>query len=61
MRCGNEYLFQTLAQANIDVMNGYGVKKIIAICPHGYNALKKDYRTSAAILKCITTRRSSRN
>ena len=43
MRCGNEYLFQTLAQANIDVMNSYGVKKIIAICPHGYNALKKDY------------------
>ncbi len=43
MRCGNEYLFQTLAQANIDVMNGYGVKKIIAICPHGFNALKKDY------------------
>lgn len=43
MRCGNEYLFQSLAQANIDVMNGYGVKKIIAICPHGYNTLKKDY------------------
>ncbi|MDP2853605.1 MAG: heterodisulfide reductase-related iron-sulfur binding cluster [Smithellaceae bacterium] len=43
MRAGNEYLFQTLAQTNIDVMNGYGVKKIIAICPHGYNALKKDY------------------
>jgi Fe-S oxidoreductase len=43
MRGGNEYLFQTQAQANITVMNGYGVKKIIAICPHGYNALKKDY------------------
>jgi len=43
MRAGNEYLFQSLAQANIDVMNGYGVKKIITICPHGYNALKKDY------------------
>jgi len=43
MRCGNEYLFQALAQANIDIMNGYGVKKIIAICPHGYNCLKKDY------------------
>ncbi len=43
MRAGNEYLFQTLAQTNIDLMNGYGVKKIIAICPHGYNALKKDY------------------
>ena len=43
MRAGNEYLFQTLAQTNIDIMNGYGVKKIIAICPHGYNCLKKDY------------------
>jgi Fe-S oxidoreductase/nitrate reductase gamma subunit len=43
MRGGNEYLFQTLAQTNIAVMNGYGVKKIITTCPHGYNALKKDY------------------
>jgi Fe-S oxidoreductase/nitrate reductase gamma subunit len=43
MRGGNEYLFQLLAQANIAVMNGYGVKKIITACPHGYNALKKDY------------------
>jgi Fe-S oxidoreductase/nitrate reductase gamma subunit len=43
MRGGNEYLFQSQAQANIEVMNGYGVKKIITTCPHGYNALKKDY------------------
>jgi Fe-S oxidoreductase/nitrate reductase gamma subunit len=43
MRGGNEYLFQAQAQANIEIMNGYGVKKIIATCPHGYNALKKDY------------------
>ena len=43
MRGGNEYLYQTLAQANIDVMKRYNVKKIIATCPHGYNALKKDY------------------
>jgi len=43
MRGGNEYLFQALAQANSAVMNGYGVKKIITTCPHGYNALKKDY------------------
>jgi len=43
MRGGNEYLYQTLAQANIDVMKGYGVKKIICTCPHGYNAIKKDY------------------
>jgi len=43
MRGGNEYLSQTLAQMNIDVMNGYGVKKIICTCPHGYNTIKKDY------------------
>ncbi|MBN1383180.1 MAG: (Fe-S)-binding protein [Deltaproteobacteria bacterium] len=43
MRGGNEYLYQTLAQMNIEAMNGYGVKKIITTCPHGYNALKKDY------------------
>jgi len=43
MRGGNEYLYQTMAQANIEVMNGYGVKKVICSCPHGYNALKKDY------------------
>lgn len=43
MRGGNEYLYQTLAQANIEVMKGYNVKKIIATCPHGYNALKTDY------------------
>ncbi len=43
MRGGNEYLYQAMAQANIETMNGYGVKKIITACPHGYNALKKDY------------------
>jgi Fe-S oxidoreductase/nitrate reductase gamma subunit len=43
MRGGNEYLSQTLMQTNIEIMNGYGVKKIISTCPHGYNTLKKDY------------------
>ncbi|MEN6318814.1 MAG: heterodisulfide reductase-related iron-sulfur binding cluster [Syntrophaceae bacterium] len=43
MRGGNEYLSQALLQTNIEVMNGYGVKKIICTCPHGYNTLKKDY------------------
>jgi Fe-S oxidoreductase/nitrate reductase gamma subunit len=43
MRGGNEYLSQTLMQTNIEIMNGYGVKKVICTCPHGYNSLKKDY------------------
>jgi Fe-S oxidoreductase len=43
MRGGNEYLSQALMQANIEIMNGYGVKKIVCTCPHGYNTFKKDY------------------
>ena len=42
-RLGNEYLYQTLAQMNIESFNNYGVKKIITVCPHGYNALKNEY------------------
>ncbi len=42
-RAGNEYLFSILAQMNIETMKGYGVKKIIASCPHCYNTLKNEY------------------
>ena len=43
-KLGNEYLYQTLAMENIETMNGYGVKNIVIMCPHGYNTLKKDYQ-----------------
>jgi len=42
-RIGNEYLFQEMAKANIELFQGYGVKKIITACPHGYNTLKNEY------------------
>jgi Fe-S oxidoreductase len=42
-RMGNEYLFQTLAQQNVETMNGYGVKKIVTNCPHCLNCLKNEY------------------
>jgi len=42
-RLGNEYLFQSLAQENIALFKTYGVRKIVAICPHGYNTLKHEY------------------
>ena len=42
-RLGNEYLFQMLAMQNIEVMNGYGVKKIVTNCPHAYNTLAHEY------------------
>ncbi|KAA0251486.1 4Fe-4S dicluster domain-containing protein [Acidobacteria bacterium ACD] len=42
-RLGNEYLFQTLAQQNVETLNGYGVKKIVTNCPHCLNTLKNEY------------------
>ncbi len=42
-RLGNEYLFQMLAQQNIETMNGYGVKKIVTNCPHAFNTLAHEY------------------
>ena len=42
-RAGNEYLFQMLARANIEVLNGYGIKRIVTACPHCYNTLKNEY------------------
>jgi Fe-S oxidoreductase len=43
-KMGNEYLYQSLAMENVELINGYGVKKIVTTCPHCYNTLEKDYR-----------------
>ncbi|WP_051062599.1 heterodisulfide reductase-related iron-sulfur binding cluster [Ilumatobacter nonamiensis] len=42
-RSGNEYLFQMLAQPNVEMLNGMGVKKIITQCPHCFNTLLNEY------------------
>ena len=42
-RMGNEYLYQTLAKQNMETMAGYGIKKIITCCPHGFNTIKNEY------------------
>ena len=42
-RMGNEYLYQILAQQNIETMNTYNVKKIVTICPHCFNTIKNEY------------------
>jgi Fe-S oxidoreductase/nitrate reductase gamma subunit len=42
-RLGNEYLFQEMAKANIETLDGAGVKKIIASCPHCFNTLGREY------------------
>jgi len=42
-RAGNEFLFQMMAFQNIQVLNGYGIKKIVTTCPHCFNTLKNEY------------------
>ena len=42
-RMGNEFLFQTLAEQNVETMNNVGVTKIIANCPHCFNTLRNEY------------------
>lgn len=48
--CGNEVymlgemgLFQNIAERNIQKFKELGVRKIVTLCPHGYNALKNNY------------------
>jgi len=43
-KMGNEYLYQMMAQENIELIKGYGVKKVVTTCPHCFNTLAKDYR-----------------
>jgi|TARA_B110000037_G_scaffold101869_1_gene118808 heterodisulfide reductase subunit D len=42
-RAGNEMLFQMQAMTNIEVLNGYEVKKIVTACPHCFNTIKNEY------------------
>ncbi len=42
-RVGNEYLYQILAQTNIETFNRYKINKILTSCPHCYNTLKNEY------------------
>jgi Fe-S oxidoreductase len=42
-RTGNEMMYQAMATENIEILNNYQVKKIIAACPHCLNTLKHDY------------------
>ncbi len=42
-RAGNEFLFQMQAMGNIELLNGYDVKKIVTACPHCFNTIKNEY------------------
>jgi Fe-S oxidoreductase/nitrate reductase gamma subunit len=42
-RLGNEYLFQMLAQQNVETLNNHKIRKIVTNCPHCMNCLKNEY------------------
>ena len=42
-RAGNEYLAQMMISENVEILNQYRPKKILAACPHCYNTIKNEY------------------
>ncbi|MGH7805585.1 MAG: (Fe-S)-binding protein, partial [Candidatus Binatia bacterium] len=42
-RLGNEYLYVTLAQQNVETLNRYKPKRILTQCPHCFNTIKNEY------------------
>ena len=42
-RAGNEFMFQMMAYQNIQILDGYGIKKIVTACPHCFNIFKNEY------------------
>jgi Fe-S oxidoreductase len=42
-RLGNEYLYQAMAQACVEQLNGYQVRKIITNCPHCFNTIRNEF------------------
>jgi len=54
-RLGNEYLFQMIAEENIKTFKKYNIKKIIVICPHGYNVFKNEYPRLLEIIPSLSS------
>jgi len=42
-RLGNEFLFATLAESNVQAFNELGIKRVVTMCPHCFNTLKNEY------------------
>jgi len=42
-RAGNEFLFQMMAEMNVDNLNSLGTLKIITACPHCFHTIGKEY------------------
>ncbi|MDP3893265.1 (Fe-S)-binding protein, partial [Nocardioides sp.] len=43
-RAGNEFVFQGLAQQNVETLKEHRVKKVVSTCAHCFNTLKNEYK-----------------
>ena len=50
---GEHELFQSLAEANMEQFKSLGVKKIVALSPHAYNAFKNYYSALGANFEVV--------
>jgi Fe-S oxidoreductase len=52
-RAGNEFVFQGLAQQNVETFKEYKVKKVVSTCAHCFNTLKNEYRSFGVELEVV--------
>ncbi|RJS47818.1 (Fe-S)-binding protein [Nocardioides cavernaquae] len=52
-RAGNEFVFQGLAQQNIETFKEFKVKKVVSTCAHCFNTLKNEYKDLGIELEVV--------
>ncbi|MBC9732657.1 heterodisulfide reductase-related iron-sulfur binding cluster [Nocardioides marmotae] len=52
-RAGNEFVFQGLAQQNVETFQEYKVKKAVTTCAHCFNTLKNEYKEFGIELEVV--------
>ena len=52
-RAGNEFVFQGLAQQNIDTLTETKAKKVVSTCPHCMNTIKNEYKQFGLELEVV--------
>ncbi len=52
-RAGNEFVFQGLAQQNVETFKEFKVKKAVTTCAHCFNTLKNEYREFGIELEVV--------
>lgn len=53
-RLGNEYLFQMQANENIETFARHRVRRILTLCPHGYNTFLNEYPALLDVLPDVS-------